>query len=169
MYVRTSGDPLALPGVLRNEVRAVDPNQPVLKIETMDDVIAGTIWRPRFSAWVFSVLGGRASLLTSVAYTSALRTREVGIRIALGTAPRQVAATIVCEAIIPLTAGLTVGLGGALLLSRFVRSLLYEVPGSDPVAYAGAAALLLAAAALATARPIWRAAAANPAVALGTE
>jgi putative ABC transport system permease protein len=156
LYVRTSGDPLALAGVLRNEVRAVDPNQPVPKIETMDDVIAGTIWRPCFSAWVFSVLGGRALLLTSVAYTSALRTREVGIRIALGAAPRQVAATIVREATIPLTAGLTAGLGGALLLSRFVRSLLYEVPGSDPVAYASAAALLPAAAA-------------NPAVALRTE
>ncbi len=58
IVARTSGDPLALASILRKQVWAVDPNEPVLKMETMDDIISGSIWRPRFSAWVFSALGG---------------------------------------------------------------------------------------------------------------
>src|SRR5262249_51699260 len=88
IVVRTSGEPLALASVLQKEVWAVDPNQPVVKVETMEDVIADSIWRPRFSAWIFSVLGALAVLLTAagvysvVAYTTTMRMREVGIRVA---------------------------------------------------------------------------------------
>src|SRR6185437_12402519 len=93
IVVRTYGDPLAIASTLQKQVWAVDPNQPVVKVETMDDVIADSIWRPRFSAWIFSVLGGLAVLLTCagvygvVAYTTTLRAREVGIRVALGATP----------------------------------------------------------------------------------
>src|SRR5437773_612260 len=75
IVVRTSGDPLALAGALKRAIWTVDANQPIVKIETLNDVIADAIWRPRFSAWIFSVLGGLALLLTSagvygvVAYT----------------------------------------------------------------------------------------------------
>ena len=58
IVVRTSGDPLAMANTLRQQVWAVDPNEPIVKIETMDDIIAGSIWRPRFSAWIFAALGG---------------------------------------------------------------------------------------------------------------
>ena len=93
VVVRTSGEPLALADTLRKQVWAVDASEPVTKIETLRDIIADSIWRPRFSAWVFSVLGGLALLLTSagiygvVAYTTTLRVREVGIRVALGASP----------------------------------------------------------------------------------
>ena len=146
-----------------------------MKVETLNDVIADSIWRPRFSAWIFSVLGGLALLLTSagiygvVSYTTALRTREVGIRVALGASPRNVVAEIVRSAMIPLAAGLAVSLAAALLLSRLLASLLYEISSTDPVAYLGAGVLLLVIGAIASARPAWKAATGDPLQALRTE
>jgi putative ABC transport system permease protein len=175
IVVRASGDPLLLAPALQKEVWAVDPNQPIVKVETMNDVIADSIWRPRFSAWVFSVLGGLALLLTSagvysvVAYTTTLRAREVGIRVALGATPKNVIAVILRGAMIPLAAGLAISLVAALLLSRLMTSLLYEIQSNDPVTYCGAGALLLAIGAVASVRPAWRAATGDPLDALRSE
>jgi putative ABC transport system permease protein len=173
--VRASGDPLALADTLRKEVWAVDPDQPVLKVETMDDVIADSIWRPRFSAWIFSVIGGLALLLpcagvySVVAYTATLRAREVGIRVALGAAPSRIIALILRDAQLPLTAGLAVSLVAALLLARLLTGLLYEIGPGDPAAYFGAAAVLLVAGVFASVRPALRAASAEPASILRAE
>ena len=173
--IRTTGDPLALADVLRKEVWVVDPDQPVLKIETMDDVIADSIWRPRFSAWIFSVIGGLALLLTCagvysvVAYTATLRAREVGIRVALGATPWRVIALILRDAMLPLTAGLAVSLAAALLLARLVTGLLYEISPGDPAAYLGAGTMLLIAGVLASIRPAIRAASADPSHVLRAE
>jgi ABC-type antimicrobial peptide transport system permease subunit len=175
IVVRTSGDPLSLAAALRKEVWTVDPNQPIVKVETMNDVIADSIWRPRFSAWIFSVLGGLALLLTSagvygvVAYTTALRTREVGIRVALGARPRHVAAVLMRDAMMPLAAGLAVSLVAAILLNRLLTSILYEIRGTDPVTYLGAGMLLLGIGAAASVLPAWRAATRDPLEALRTE
>jgi predicted permease len=166
--VRTTGDPLLLAGALRQQVWAVDPDQPVLKVETMNDVVANSIWRPRFSAWIFSMLGGLALLLTAigvyavVAYTTALRMREVGIRIALGAGPGKVVNVVLRDAMMPLAAGLAAGLGAALLLSHLLASLLYETRSTDPVAYLGAGVLLLGIGVFAGARPAWKAATCEP-------
>src|SRR6476469_10034328 len=107
MVMRISRDPLSLVSALRKEMWAVDPNQPIVKVETMEQIITNSIWRSRFSAWLFSALGGLALLLTSagvysvMAYTTALRAREVGIRVALGAQPRNVVAAIVKGAMVP--------------------------------------------------------------------
>jgi predicted permease len=168
IVVRTSGDPLALASTLSRQVWAVDPNEPVLKVETMDDVVADSIWRPRFSAWIFGALGGLALLLTSagiygvVAYTTALRTMEVGIRVALGASPRLVMQTVLRGAMLPLTAGLIVGFASALFLSRLLASLLYQTSSTDPIAYLSAAAVLMVLGIIASLRPAWRAATADP-------
>jgi putative ABC transport system permease protein len=173
--IRTSGNPLALADTLRREVWAVDPSEPVIKVETMDDVIANSIWRPRFSAWIFAALGGLALLLTAggiygvVAYTTALRTKDLGIRVALGAAPQDVIIVVLRTAFIPLASGLTAGLLGALLLSRLLASLLYETRQSDPFIYLSAAALLLAVGVFASLRPAIRAASADPLRALRTD
>ena len=170
--MRTPGDPLAVAGALRKAIWEVDPNQPIVRVETMTDVIADSIWRPRFSAWTFSVLGALAMLLTSagvysvVAYTSTLRAKEVGIRAALGATPGRVVALIMRDALAPLAIGLTVGIGAAILLSRLLTSLLYELSSTDPATYVSAAALLLAIGAAASARPAWKAAAGDPLQAL---
>lgn len=175
VVARTSGDPLSVANAFRREVWAVDADQPIVKVETMNDVIADSIWRPRFSAWIFSVLGGLALLLTSagvysvVAYTTTLRAREVGIRMALGATPQNVVAVIVRGVMIPLASGLAVGLGAALLLSRLLASLLYEIRGTDPLTYVAAAILLIAIGAFACARPAWKAATGDPLRALRTE
>jgi predicted permease len=175
VVARTSGDPLSVANAFRHEVWAVDPDQPIVKVETMNDVIAESIWRPRFSAWIFSVLGALALLLTSagvysvVAYTTTLRAREVGIRMALGATPQNVIAVILRGVMIPLTAGLAISLVTALWLSRLLSSLLYEIRGTDPVTYIAAAVLLLAIGASASARPAWKAAAGDPLKALRME
>ncbi len=175
IVVRTSGDPLAVADSLKRTIWSVDTTQPIMKVETLNDVIADSIWRPRFSAWIFSILGGLALILTSagvygvVAYTTALRTREVGIRVAMGATPRDVVAVIVRGAMMPLAVGLAVSLVTALLVSRLLTSVLYEIRGTDPIAYLGAGALLLAIGAVASLRPAWRAANGDPLEALRTE
>ncbi len=168
IVVRTSSEPLALAATLRKAVWEVDPNQPVLKVATLNDVIADSIWRPRFSAWVFSILSSLALALTAagvygvVAYTTALRAREVGIRVALGATPARVAATVLRGAMLPLAGGLAAGLAGAVLRSRFLSSLLYEISGTDAVSYLGAGALLFGIGLVASLRPAWRAATGDP-------
>ena len=141
----------------------------------MNDVIADSTWRPRFSAWIFSVLGCLAVLLTSagvygvVAYTTTLRAHEVGIRVALGATPQNVMAVIMRAAMLPVSAGLAIGLLSALLLSRLLTSLLYGVHSNDPVSYFGAGALLLLVGAAASVSPAWGAAAGDPLKALRME
>jgi predicted permease len=175
IVVRTPGDPLALASALQKAVWEVDPNQPVVKVQTMEDVVASSIWRPRFSAWIFSVLGGLAMLLTSagvygvVAYTTTLRAYEVGIRVALGATPRNVVAVILRGAMVPLCVGLAVSVVAALLLSRLMESVLYEIRGTDAVTYVSAGLLLLAIGAAASARPAWKAAVGDPVKALRAE
>jgi predicted permease len=175
IVVRTPGDPLALASALQKAVWEVDPNQPVVKVQTMEDVVASSIWRPRFSAWIFSVLGGLAMLLTSagvygmVAYTTTLRAYEVGIRVALGATPRNVVAVILRGAMVPLCVGLAVSVVAALLLSRLMASVLYETRGTDPVTYVSAGVLLLMIGAAASARPAWKAAVGDPVKALRAE
>ena len=168
VVVRTSGDPLALADSLKKAIWTVDASQPITKVETLNDVIAESIWRPRFSAWIFSLLGGLALLLTSagvygvVAYTTALRMREVGIRMAMGATPRDVVAVIVRGAMVPLGTGVGISFVAALLLSRLLTSVLYEISGTDPLPYVSAAALLFAIGAAASGRPAWKAATVDP-------
>ncbi|MGI9070414.1 MAG: ADOP family duplicated permease [Bryobacteraceae bacterium] len=173
--VRTEGEPRALAAALEKQVWAVDSNQPVVSVETMEEVIAASIWRPRFSAWIFSVLSGLSVLLTAlgiygvVAYTSNLRAHEVGIRMALGATANNVLALIMRGAMIPLLFGVSLSVVAALLLSRLLTNLLYGVSSSDPVTYLGAGALLLAIGAIASVRPAWQAAIRDPLQTLRSE
>ena len=168
IVVRTSGDPLELAAAIRKQVWAVDPSQPVVKIETMEDVVATSIWRPRFSTWLLSVLSGLALLLVCggiygvISYTTALQAREVGIRVALGAGPRCIVSTVVRRAMIPLAAGLLASVAAALLLSRLLQSILYHVSSTDPLTYGGAVVLLLLVGVGASARPALKAALADP-------
>jgi putative ABC transport system permease protein len=175
IVVRTEGEPAALAAALRKQVWAVDPNQPVVKVETMEEVIANSIWRPRFSVWIFSVLSGLSVFLTAigvyavVAYTSTLRAHEVGIRVALGATANDVLAVILRETMIPLLFGLAVSAVSALLLSRLFTNLLYGVSSNDPFTYFSASALMLVIGAAASAHPAWRAATRDPLATLRAE
>jgi len=175
VVARTSGPPEMLANALRREVWAVDANEPVVKIETLNDVIADSIWRPRFSAWILSVLGALALALTSagvysvIAYTTALRAREMGIRMALGASPWRVVRLVLRGAIVPLVAGLALSSVAALFLSRLLSSLLYGLQSSDPISYLSAAAVLVVAGVVASVRPAWKAATGDPLTPLRAE
>jgi ABC-type antimicrobial peptide transport system permease subunit len=107
-----------------------------------------------------------AGIYAVVAYTTTLRAREMGIRVALGATPAKVVGAVLRGALAPLAAGLATGLVASLLMSRLLVSLLYEISGTDPVTYLGAGALLFAIGALASVRPAWRAAVGDPLQAL---
>ena len=104
-----------------------------------------------------------------VAYTTALRAREVGIRVALGATPESVVSMILRGVMVPLVLGLAVSAMAAVFLARVMGSVLYEVSGSDPVTYVGAGLVLLATGVVASLRPAWRAATGDAVVALRTE
>jgi putative ABC transport system permease protein len=175
IVVRTSGDPLALASTLRREIWAVDSTQPIVRVQTMENVIDESNWRPRFSAWIFSILGGLALLLTSagvysvVAYTTTLRANEVGIRVALGAIPRNIVGLLVRDALRPLAAGLAVGLIACVFLARLLASLLYETSTADAPAYVAAGLLLVGIGVLASTRVAWKAAKNDPVAALRSE
>ena len=173
VVARTAGDPLAIAGMVQKEIWAYDPKQPITRIETMDDVVADSIWRPRFSAWLFSTLGALALTAAGVygviAYTTTLHVREVGIRIALGATPSRVVGLVLRDAFAPLFAGLFAGVAAAMVSARALNSLLYEVRGSDPLTYLAAACVLLVIGGLAAAGPALKAAQLEPLDALRTE
>jgi len=104
-----------------------------------------------------------------VAYTTSLKMREVGIRVALGATPARVVKLILRGAMLPLVAGLAVSIGAALLLSQLLASLLYEISASDPAAFVVAGTVLLLLGVGASARPAWRAAVADPVRSLRTD
>jgi len=175
IVVRTEGEPTALAAALRQKIWEVDPNQPVVKVETLEEVISNSIWRPRFSAWIFSVLSGLCVLLTAlgvygvVAYTSTLRARELGIRVALGATPKGVVAAILRGVLLPLGIGICVSIAVALALSRLLTNLLYGTSHTDPLTYAAAVTLLVTIGVAASIRPAWRAASMDPVRTLRTE
>lgn len=173
--VRTTADPVSIAAAIRHEVAAIDPNEPVTKIETLTDIIDDAIWIPRFSAWIFSAMALMALALTAagiyavVAYTSALRARELGIRVAVGATPRNLAADVLRRIMIPLAAGLAASAIAAIGLSRLLTSLLYGVSPEDPLTYILCFALLAALGLLAAIRPAWRAATGDPMASLRAE
>jgi len=175
IVVRTAGDPLSVAGTLRSEIWAYDPRQPITKIETMDDVVADSIWRPRFSAWLFSILGVLALALTAagiygvIAYTTTLRVREVGIRIALGATPTNVVMLVLRGALAPLIVGLTAGAAAALVSARALTGILYETRAGDPAVYVAAGCVLVAIGIFAAARPALKVAHSDPLDALRNE
>lgn len=166
--LRTSRPTTEIADELRAAVWSFDPEQPVVKIETMDEVFWSAIWRPRFAAWLFTALGALALLLSAcgvyavVAFTTAMRMREAGIRMAVGARPADVVRLVLSDALCPLAVGLAAGALGAYLLSGFLSAVLYETQGVEPAAYLGAGVILLFVGAGAGLGPALRAAGSDP-------
>ena len=175
MVVRASGDPLVIASAVRRAIWEVDPEQPIVKVETLNDVIADSIWQPRFSAWAYSALGTMALLLTAagiysvVSFTTTLRTREMGLRVALGATQARIVAGVLRGTMLPLACGLGASLIAARFLVRLLASLLYETSEVDPAAYSFAVMVLLGTGLLASIRPAWKAATRDPVEALRSE
>ena len=173
--VRAAGAPDAVAGAMRAAVRNVDPTLPIAEFRTLDDVVAASQSRPRFMTLVLTSFGGVSLLLAAIgvfgviSYSVAQRTREIGIRIALGAQARGVLRLVLGGALRLAAAGVLVGLIGAFALTRFLSAFLFGVSANDPATFAAVALVLGAVALLASYLPAWRATRVDPLVALRTE
>jgi predicted permease len=173
--VRTRVEPEALTEAIREQVRAVDAQQAITRVSTMDDLLDKAVAQPRLNMALVAAFAALALLLACVgiygvvAWSAAQRVQEIGVRMALGATRTQIAVLFMRRAMTAAVVGLAVGTGAALGLTRLVRSELYGIAPNDPAVYAAAAALLLLPVALATLRPALRAAGVNPVEALRTE
>jgi putative ABC transport system permease protein len=170
--VKTEGDPRGFVNPVQAAIARVDKQEAVTRIRTMDQVIADTVSAPRFRAGLTGAFAALALTLAAVgicgvlAFSVSQRTREFGIRMALGARSATVLRMVLREALAIAAAGIAAGLIAAAALTRSLASLLYGVAPLDVVTFAGSAALLAAVALAACAIPAWRAARVDPAIAL---
>jgi ABC-type antimicrobial peptide transport system permease subunit len=174
-YVKTQQGIGPLAPTLRREVQRLDANLPVYELKTLEQQIDESLFADRFLTTLslsFAVLAAALAVIGLygvMAYTVTRRTREIGIRIALGAAPGNVSWLILREVIVLAAVGLIVGLPAAYALGRVTESLFYDVKASDPIVFATAAVLLAAGALLGGYLPARRAAATDPLEALRCE
>lgn len=175
LVVRTAGDPAAVIPSVRAAVRAVDPDLPLYDVQTMDQQLAGMIAQRRFSMTLlgtFAVLAlvlGIVGVYGVTSYLVAQRTREVGVRIALGAEPGQLVRLVVWQGMRVAMIGLAAGLVGAVVLGRMMEGLLYGVATVDLLTLAGVTVLLVLATLVANYVPARRAARVSPLVALRSD
>jgi predicted permease len=175
LQVRTSGDPERIGDLVRAQIHDLDANLPLYATTTLEVQIDDSLTQQRLLTWLSSLFGLLATLLASlglsgvVAFSVARRTREIGIRMALGAQPGDILRNVVSHMAFLVTAGMAVGLAAAYGLSRLLGSMLFEVGSLDPLAFAGACFLLGVVAALAAYLPAQRATQVDPVVALRYE
>ncbi len=173
--VRTRGDPLSVLPEIRQIIRREDSTLPLYGIRSMEDVVVETVGERRFATTLFSAFGAVALTLAAVgifgvlAYVVEQRTREIGIRMAMGADRTKVVRLVAQEGVKLVALGLIVGFGVALAASRLLSDLLYEVEPTDPLTLTAVALVTLAAAALAASLPARRAARLQPMIALREE
>ena len=175
VVLRTAGDPLALAPAVKQALAAVDPSLALGRVATMDDRVADTLARPRVNALLLAGFAASALMLAAlgiygvIAYSMIQRTRELGIRMALGARAEDVLRLVLRQGMAPVLAGLALGLGGAAVASRVLRGLLYGVASTDPATYLAVAVFLSAVALVASYLPARKASLADPVDALREE
>ena len=173
--LKTRGDPTAVAGAARRAIYAIDPAQPVADVQTLDTLLSRSIARARFTTVLLAVFAAVALLLAAVGIGGVMaisveqRTREIGIRIAIGAPPPSVVGLVVRQGMALAFAGLAIGVAGALALGRFLEKLLFGVAPTDPTTFIVIAAGLATAALVACLIPARRAAGVDPIVALRNE
>jgi predicted permease len=174
-YVRTQGDPRQFEEALRNRMRQFDPHVPPVDLHTVNEQIGFSLRTERLVASLSGVFGGLATLLAVIglygvmAYVVQRRTREIGIRIALGAARSNVIAMVMREVMVLIGAGLAAGMALALVLADLIRSQLYGLSARDPLTFIGSAIVLTVAAGVAGFLPALRASGTDPTTALRQE
>jgi predicted permease len=173
--IRTNGDPLRYTNAVRDAIWSVDRDQTITSIESMEAVVGGTVARPRLLAALlvlFGVMGlslGALGIYGVLAYGVSQRRQEIGVRVALGATPRSVLGLIVGHGMTLAAVGVVAGIAGALVLTRVMATVLYEVRSTDPATFATVVAVLLATALLASWLPARRALRIDPVQALRSD
>jgi putative ABC transport system permease protein len=175
VILKTGVDPLTLSAPFRRVVSEIHQDVPVTEVRNMEEVISQSVSTPRSTLRLFFSLAALALVLSSVgiyamfAYTAAQRTREIGIRMALGAPRREIMQGILAHSFVITSIGLMVGIAAAYASTRFLRSLLFLVPFHDVVTFIATPTLLLLLALIATYVPARRATKVDPALALRHE
>jgi putative ABC transport system permease protein len=175
LLIRTVGEPSALTSTLREEVRALDPDLPLFGIATMDRALAQTRWFYRIFGAMFGAFALVALVLSAVglyamtAYSVVQRTREIGVRIALGAEARQVCWLLLRGSFVQLAVGLAAGMAGAYGVGRLLRSVLVQTSATDPLTLSGIAIVLVGVSLAASWWPARRISAVDPMAALREE
>jgi putative ABC transport system permease protein len=175
VIVRTASNPASVAGAVRNEVWSIDRDLPISNIKTIEQILGDSIAQPRFSTLLLGIFAALAMILAAVgiygvmSYSITLRTREIGIRMALGARQSDVLGMILREGLKLATAGITIGLIGAFALSRVMTSLLYGISTTDPITYVVVSIVLAGVALAASFVPARRATKVDPMIALRYE
>ncbi|MGH9163211.1 MAG: ADOP family duplicated permease [Vicinamibacteraceae bacterium] len=175
VVVRGAGDPTHLAEAVRQAVSAIDRDQPISDVATMEEIVGRAISHDRFSASLLGLFGLLALVLAAVgiygmaAYSVTQRAHEIGVRIALGARPGRILQLVLGQSLRLLLLGLLIGLAASLALTRALSALLYNVQPRDPAILLGASALLVGVALLAAFIPARRASRVDPVVALRSE
>jgi len=170
--LRTTGDPLLLTREVAAVVRSLDPDMPLFDVKTMEDRVSESIGQPRFETAVVGFFAASALFLAAigifgvVAHSTAQRTHEIGIRMALGADAARVVQTVMLDGLRPVIFGVALGLAAAFYLSRILKSVLFQVTTTDPPAFLIAAVLLSLVAVAACLIPARRATKVDPMIAL---
>jgi putative ABC transport system permease protein len=168
LVVRTKGDPTAMTSLVRQTIRQIDPGQPIVKIMAMEQVIAASTAQRRLALVLFSCFAMAAVMLAVAGIYGVLagnvaeRTREIGLRSALGATPGRILRLIVGQGARLAVVGLAVGLFGAFALTKSLRTLLFGIGPNDPATIAAATLLLLATTLVACLVPAVRAVRVDP-------
>jgi putative ABC transport system permease protein len=175
LVLRSAGSPRSLAPAVHAAVRGLDPELPLARMATLEEIVARSISEPRFYMVLLGAFAGTALFLAALgifgvmSFAVVQRSREIGIRVALGADPKQVLCMVLGHASLLAVAGVGLGLVGALSLSRAIASLLFELSPTDPLTLAGVAGLLMAVALLASYLPARRATRVDPLIALRSE
>ena len=173
--VRTTGDPLLMTRPVRDAIHSVDKDLPISNVKSMDDLLESSLGQRRLSMILLGAFSAIAMLLASIgiygvlAYTVTQRSRELGIRMALGAARGRVLGLVVRQGMVLAIVGIIIGLVGAFALTRLLGSQLYSVTATDPATFAVVSLLLATIALVATLVPALRATRVDPVVALREE
>jgi predicted permease len=173
--VHTAIEPTSVAPALRGIMKELDATLPLADVQTLDQVVTRSVAPRRFNMLLLTVFAGIALLLAMtgvygvLAYSVARRSAEIGLRMALGATPQSILALVMTQGMLPILAGIAIGLAGALALSRFMGSLLFGVKAIDPPTYIAVALAVALTALISCCVPAWRALRVDPVAALRQE